>query len=605
MPDDFKVEPLQLESRLKLPQFTPTLKIILIAVGVLLLVAAGYLLFGHTTFTERNVSLSIDHPGEISSGDQVTYTVRYQNSNGIALTKAKLTFFAPPDAIILKDGKVTSQISDSVDVGTIAKNNKGEATFTLLVIGSQGSVKTARATLSYQPEGLTTQLSKTAEGAITVASLPIQLTAVAPPTVLDGQALTYLIDYRNQSQNSFSNLRARVRVPEGFIVTSATPKNSHPGEYQGEWIWDISTLAPGDGARITLQGTIHGRERETKTMTVNLQHQFGQSASASASVPPAYVDLEKAEASSVISTPLLSAGVTVQDTTDYTAHLNDSLKYKILISNNSDVDLSSLTLTAKLEGSMYDLTTIQALGAFNTPTRTMLWNSAVIPELGILRAHQSVTVPLSVRLKSAFPGTIGTGDSLLKISVHLETVNVPDIFQVDTLSADDSLITRISTATSFNQDLTVHDTRFGDGGAYPPKVGARSAFVVHWTLANPSNNVTPAKVTAILMPGVTWEQQTQAVGTQIVPKYDPKLNTITWDLGSVPTGVGVTFPPYETYFQIALVPAVNQVGQTVPLLKDIRFEGTDVFTKEKIIDTVSNTNTGSVTDSRDGGSVQP
>ncbi len=599
MPDDFKVEALRLESRLKLPQFTPTLKILLIVIGLLVVGGAGFLLFGRATFAERQVSLSLDHLGEISSGDKVTYVVHYRNDNRTALTHAKLTFFAPPEAIILKDGQVTAQISDSVDLGTLGGKEQGEKTFDLLVIGSQGSVKTARAVLSYQPDGLTTELRKTVEGAVTILSLPIQLTAVAPPTVFDGQSLTYLIDYRNQSQNSFSNLRVRVRVPEGFTVSTAAPKNSRSGDHEGEWVWDVVTLAPGDGARLTLQGTIQGRERETKTLTVNLQHQLNQSAG------PVYVDLEKAEASSVIATPLVSVGVTVQDATDYTAHLKDNLKYKILVTNNSDVDLSSLTLAAKLEGSMYDLTTIDALGAFDRKTHTVLWNSAVVPELGMLRAHQSVTVPLTVRLKSVFPGTIGTKDSLLKISVHIETVNVPDVFQVDSLSADDALITRISTATSFNQDLTVHDGRFGNPGAYPPKVDQRTALVVHWTLANPSNDVTPAKVTAVLMPGVTWENKVQAVGTPVQPSYNAKLNTITWDVGSLPGGVGVTFPSYEVYFQIAVVPAVNQVGQPIQLLKDIRFEGMDVFTKEKIVDTVSNINSGSVSDSREGGSVQP
>src|SRR3989338_9313280 len=108
--ENFKIEPLQIESRLKLPQFTPTLKILLIAAGLILLSVAGFLLLGRATFAERNVSLSIDHPGEISSGDRVTFTVRYENSNRVALNHVKLIFYAPPEAIILKEGSVIAQI---------------------------------------------------------------------------------------------------------------------------------------------------------------------------------------------------------------------------------------------------------------------------------------------------------------------------------------------------------------------------------------------------------------------------------------------------------------------------------------------------------------
>ncbi|MEK7582794.1 MAG: hypothetical protein AAB483_00075 [Patescibacteria group bacterium] len=600
---DFKIEPLGGASKLKLPAFTPTLKIILIAAGVLLLAGAGFFLFGRSTFAERNVVLTLNHPGEISSGDRVTYTVRYRNDNRLALTRAKLTFYAPPEAIILKDGNVTTQISDAIDLGTLQKESSGEKTFELLVIGSQGNVKTARVALSYQPEGLTTQLNKTIEGAITISRSPIQLTAIAPPTVLDGQALTYLIDYRNQSQETFANLRVRARIPGGFSVSSAMPKTKDPGE--GDWVWDIPTLAPGEGARITIQGTLQGKERESKTLLVNLQRQFDMPAPTGTPADPIYVTLEKAEASSVIATPLLSAQVTVQDATDYTAHLKDNLKYKILVTNNSDVDLSSLTLAAKLEGSMYDLATLESTGAFDSRTNTVFWNSAVIPELGLLRAHQNVTVSLNIRLKGAFPRTIGTKDSLLKFSSHVETANVPDIFQVDTLSADDSLITRISTATSFNHELTVRDGRFGTSGAYPPKVDQKSIFTVRWTIANPSNDVAPAKITAVLLPGVTWENKVQPVGVQVMPTYDAKTNIITWNLGTLPAGVGVAFPAYDLYFQVATTPSVNQVGSTLPLVKDIRFEGTDIITKEKIVNSLSNLSSSDVRDSSESGTVQP
>ena len=603
MQDDFKVEPLQLESRLKLPQFTPTLKIALAVGAVIILAIVLFFVFGRSTFAERNVILAIDHPSEIASGDQVTYRVRYQNDNRMALSRVRLTFYYPADAVPLKDGSIGTEISEIVDIGTIDGNSKGEKTFTALVVGSQGSIKSARVALSYNPDGLTTEIQKTADAPVTITSMPIQLTAVAPPTVLKSKSLTYIVDYRNQSPQTFTNVRILVQYPEGFTPSVIMPRSTNASAKLDHIVsWDIPSIAQGEGARMTLQGTITGNERDSKTLFVTLQRQL---ATPTGSV---YVAVEKIQTSSVITTPLLSAQLTVQDGTNYTAHLKDNLKYKILLTNNSDVDLSSITLTAKLDGSMYDFATVDSTGAFDGRTHILLWNSAVVPELGVLRAHQSITIPFTVRIKESFPSNIGTKDSLGKVSVHAETVNVPDVFQIDSLSADDELITRISTATAFNQDLTVRDGRLGapaGAGPYPPRVDQKTMFMVHWTLANPSNDVTPAKINAVLLPGVTWESKVQAVGTQIQPTYNSKTSTLTWDLGSVPNGVGIAFPAYELYFGISVTPSINQLQQTVPLLKSVQFEGTDVFTKEKIINTIPDITTGGVTDSRDGGSVQP
>src|SRR3989344_8915246 len=297
MQDDFKVEPLQLESRLKLPQFTPTLKIALAVGAVIILATVLFFVFGRSTFAERNVILAIDHPSEIASGDQVTYRVRYQNDNRMALSRVRLTFYYPADAVPLKDGSIGTEISEIVDIGTIDVNRKGEKTFTALVVGSQGSIKSARVALSYNPDGLSTETQKTADAPVTIASMPIQLTAVAPPTVLKGQSLTYIVDYRNQSPQTFTNVRILVQYPEGFTPSVIMPRSTNASAKLDHIVsWDIPSIAQGEGARMTLQGTITGNERDSKTLFVTLQRQL---ATPTGSV---YVAVEKIQTSSVITT---------------------------------------------------------------------------------------------------------------------------------------------------------------------------------------------------------------------------------------------------------------------------------------------------------------
>ena len=170
--------------------------------------------------------------------------------------------------------------------------------------------------------------------------------------------------------------------------------------------------------------------------------------------------------------------------------------------------------------------------------------------------------------------------------MRVETLNVPDVLSVDRIDAEDALVTRISTAPGFSHELLTGDSQWGSQGPYPPRVDQTTVLTSRMMLVNPAHDVISAKVTAVLLPGVTWRNQFRVVGSQVQPTYDAKTSMLTWDVGTVPSGTGAAFPAYELYFQISITPSVNQVDAPVPLLKQMVFEGTDVLTKEKIIRTI-------------------
>ncbi len=587
----FKVEPLQQTRKLRLPQFSKLLKILIITLGSLALIGIVVLLLKRDPFQENKVQLTITAPSEISAGQHVTYVVEYRNTTNMLLTDVQLSFVYPSGAVVLHEDRIVDLNRETIDLGTIEGGATGERQFSALIVGSQGNIKTARAVLSYIPEGLTSTFEQKTEASSTIISLAIALNVVAPPTVLNGQRLSYIIDYRNQSEETYRNIRIQATYPVGFTSTAGI---------QGEQSWDIAVLAPNEGGRIAIEGTLEGRERESKTLSVILQRHL--------TTPdgPVYVDFEQAESSSVITTPPLQVQTTIKGSTEYVSHVDDRLEYSIRVTNTTDADLSSLAVTVKLEGSMYDLGSIESDGSFDGRTRMILWNSAVIPELGLLRAHQSVAIPFRVKTKTTFPTTSsGVNNAFVKAIVTVETFNVPEVFHLPSLTARDELTTRITTAVTFDARLLLQDSQFGATTPYPPRVNQTSNFTIRYVVRNPSSELRPAKVTALLPPGVTWTEKVRVVGTQVQPVYTSRTSTLTWDLGIVPAGVGATFPAYELYFQVAITPSENQVGRAVELLDSIFFEGTDVFTKEIIKISVPSLNSSSTGEIGNDGSVQP
>lgn len=605
---DFKIEPLQnpnvtqpqSESRrpvLDLIKDKINIKHVVAGLGLILLVAIIFFFIGKDSFNEGDVELKIESVTETTSGDLVTYKVTYKNDNDINLTDAKLNILYPKDSIAVKDGNITELTAENFDIGQIDDGKSGERELSAYIVGDKGSIGTLKAILTYEAGNLSSTFRKEAIFATTIVNLAVPITLVATPTIVSGQNTSYLIDYRNQSGQDLENLRFLVKFPQGFTPSRFSPQPSvRP---TGQAIWDVTKLKQGDGSRITIEGRLTGGEREAKVVLVTLQKKITTPSG------DVYVDFQKSEASSVISTPPLSLVLRLNDSDNYVAHLADALHYKLRFQNNNSEDISGLSLSVRLDGNMYDFATIRSDGFFDGRLNTIFWNASTTPALNILQANQFGTVEFEVRLKSGFSSGLDASDSLIKASAHLETSNVPANIDLDKLSSDDEIITRISTAPTFDQKLFVNDSVLGSSGPYPPKINQKTAFNARWDLVNPANDVSSAKITATLAPGVVWENKVRVSGTSVQPTYNSRLNTVTWDLDTLPVGTGINFPIYEAFFQISITPSVNQAGQSPPLLKNVRFDGVDTFTKEKIARTIFDMTTNNMSDSTQGGTVQP
>ncbi len=548
------------------------------------------------SFSESSVELKIDAPSEIKSGDLETYKVTLNNKSQVDLSEVKMTAIYPTDSIVSKDGDIMKVNTENIDLGTVNTKTSVERELTAYIVGDRGNVKNFKISITYKAGKLSSTFQKDVTLATTINTLSVPITLVATPTIIAGQTTSYLLDYRNQSDQDLSNLRFLVKYPTGFTATKFSPQ--YTSHMTGQDSWDIESLKQGDGSRITIQGILNGKERETKTVSVTLQKKITTPSG------DVYVDFEKSEASSVISTPPLSLDVSVNDSSDYIAHLGDTLRYKLTFHNNSGADLTGLTLSANLNGNMYDFSTVKSDGFFDGRLNTITWNASTTPLLNSLANGQSGVISFEVHLKPNFSGSMGASDSFIKSSAHIETPNVPSQLDLDKLSADDELVTRISTAPTFDQKLLVKDSVFGPSGPFPPKVNQKTTFTIRWNLLNPSSDVTQAKISATLAPGVDWENRVRVNGTLIQPTYNTRQNSVVWDLGTLPGGAGINTPSFETYFQISITPSVNQAGDSVQLMKNVRFDGVDSFTKEKISRTISDIGTSNTNDSNAGGSVQ-
>lgn len=562
-----------------------------ITAGALGIISVLLFFFGGSSFTESGVILTMTGPNQASVGDEVVYKVHYQNNTKTALRNLKLSFTYPQSSAVLVDGQIVTNNGNvqTVDEPDLASGASKDEEFHSFLVGDKGNIKVAIVKLEFNAGDLRSTFEKSAQLSTTISDVPISLTFVGPPTAVSGQAVTYLLDYRNQSADDISGLQLTLAYPDGFKVTKVSP-----GATAGNTIWSVPLVKKGLGARITIQGTLTGRQGDSKAFNVSLQRNINGT----------YVDYEKTNVTTVISSPLLNIDTTVNGSADYISHAGDTLLYSIQYTNASNFTFSGLTLTAKLAGSMYDFSSLSTHGGFyDSSTGTINWNSTVVPAFDSLTPRATGIIVFSIKLKSM--GGSGSSNTLAHATITLATDNVPDAVNVDKISVSDDLLTKITSQPTFTQKMYYNDASFGSSGPMPPQAGKSTTFTIHWIVTNPGNDLSSAKIVGTLPQGVTWKNVVSVGSGQAQPTFNRNTSQIVWNIGTLPYGIGTSgTSAYELVFQVGVTPSPTQIGQAIPVITNTTLSGVDSFTQQNIGVSNLDLNTNLTIDQPGNGTVQ-
>lgn len=549
---------------------------------LLVIFAAINFLLRRVPFREGNVLMKIELPETVVAGEKMEYKIKIENKNKVSLLNSKLTVFYPEKSIVLnQENNPVDSLVDNIDIGTIESKSEKELNLKSIITGEPGEIKKIKAVLTYKIPKSKTVFEKTTEEGLTISRLRIPTTFVGPPNAISGQSIQLIFDFRNEGEDDINDLRVKFIYPDGFDFSKSSPLTSEDNN-----IWNIAVLEAGNGKRILVDGRISGLENETKSFIAILQRKIGDK----------FVDLQRNSTQLVISNPLLSVNISVNNKEEFIAQAGDVMNYIIKFSNNSSNNFSALELKASLSGAMVDFSTVDTDGFFNETTKTILWNAAVNPLLSNLGPNQEGEVRFKIKLKNDFPKVFGSKNLFVKVDAVLETPTVPPDFHLEKVSAKDSLITKISSKLDFESLAFYDDSDIRNSGPVPPRVGQKTTYTIHWRIINEGNDLVNVRVSSFLMPGISWEDNFKASPNQPDPVYDSRTGEVVWSLPVVPAGSGSYLPKFDLAFQVGLIPGSNQSGKNMEILKDVKFEAVDNFTNKSIVITKPGINTGNIKD---------
>ena len=541
------------------------------------------------SFRDKDVILEIEGPTQVVVGNEVVYKLKYSNNTKLTLKDMKFTFFYPIESVVVKDGFLQDELTEKFTIDSLDPKESGIKEFKAFIVGDRGDIKDAKVNLSFKAGSLRSEFEKQAKLTTTVVSVPISLTLVAPPNVILNQVFTYILDYRNESQDTVSNLLLEFDYPDGF---SPSEYSSNPDESNNRW--RIASLKKGSGGRITIQGKLDGREGESKSIAVTLKRKINDQ----------YINFERATSLSVVASSLLDIGISVNDSRNYVANPGDTLNYSISYKNTSTAILNDMNLSVKLDGDMYDLPILDTGGGFfDSSSRTIIWNSSNTYGLTSFNPNSQGRVSFNVKLKSDL-SLQGSNTLFVKATARLSTPNVPENIDGREVSAVSSLVTNITSQPTLTQLAYYSDPNFGSSGPLPPQANQETVFTIRWQITNPGNDLSDAKVLAILPDGVIWKNVFSSNLNLNEPAYNKNLSEVSWTLNTLPHGIGSLLPKHELAFQVGIKPIPADKDKVLTLIRDIKLIGVDSVTKQNIVVRVPNATADNLVDRPNEGMVQ-
>lgn len=524
-------------------------------------------------FTASNVSVTISGPKEVASGETVKYVFEYSNGNILGVKNAELRVSFPDSFKAEAGGYVQSGSSLlTIPLGELAGKSVGRAEVSGKFYGLKGELVYPKVVFRYTPSNMGGAFEAEAQIGVTIALSPLAIDIIVPQEAASGNEVTYIVNYRNDSDLDFSGLRINAEYPEGFRFSGADPA---PGE--GETVWKIGNVLSHGSGTIAIRGTLSGTRDQAKTFRAVFGIVKGDGT---------FLAYDQGERVTRIVASPLSIVQTVNGKIDLSVNPGDALTYRLRYSNDGSVGLRDVIIAAEVSSPFLDMATLSpGVGKYDAANNRIVWRASDVPGLSLVGPQKGGEVSFSISVRKNI-GTSGTEGKDLSVRA-VAKIDSPDIALRDKVASSNVLETKINSVVFFDVNGYYFDGAVPNSGPIPPKVGQETTYTIHLIATNYLNDLGQARVTASLPTGVKFLGKKLSDDESI--DYNDRTGALVWNIGNIPGGGKHV---REVIFQVSITPAPNEAGSSSKLLQNAVFEGTDFFTQHSFrIDRGSKTTT--------------
>jgi len=533
---------------------------------------ASYMFFAAgNTVSNDNIEIAILGNAFTAGGEELPLQIGITNKNNSVLELVDLVVEYPKSS----SGDLSSEterIRESL--GSIPAGGIRNENVKIIIFGEQNSVRPIRVFIEYRVEGSNAIFVKEKFHEVTINSTPINLSVEAPATASPNQDINFKVKATLNATNPASKILLRIDYPIGFQFTSAKPAPSY-----GNNVWDLGDLAPGSERDIDISGKmLDVYDGEDKVFHI---WSGSQSPTDKAVIGVVFNSMAQTIAikKSSIEARLYINNVYARE---YATDARTPVYGEIHWANNLDTKINDLEIRARITGNAVDRKTISARqGFYNSSKNEIVWDKNSTNNFDEVSPGDSGVVTFSVLPLPLFSGTSGMMvDPSMKIEIVVAGKQALSGFEFTDLTNSESAVVKVITDVGFATKGLYYSGPFKNTGPIPPKVEQDTTYTIVWSLSNTANNISKGVVKSSLPSWVNFGNSISPPSENLT--FNASTKEITWNVGNLPKGTGISTPSREVAFSVVLTPSLSQLDSSPVLVNDAVLTGHDDFANVNI-----------------------
>lgn len=545
-------------------------------IGVLLVVVGGliYYLFSRSEVNvSRAVTMRIEYPSDVGSGETTIWKVVYENTSAVPVESAELTFDFPKGTLSPLDiGKPQANYRGKVGIGTIAPGEKGEKEFSGVLFGEVGSKLNGKATLEFRPQNSSARFESSATYEVNIVRSQLQVVIEAPDELQGNIESNITIRVTSNSNIAYENLMLGVEIPSGFTLVRA-----RPSAIEEKNVWSIGNLQPNEEREIVLTGKFADDlvDPQTFRVRVGLRERFSD----------AWTVFSETTKTLAVSEPFLFVQHRLENIEGTIVRPGDTITVNVYYKNNLSMKVTNASIETVLDGAALDLARMRSVDG-TLSGNTIRWIASRTPQLSAIEPGEEGRVSFAIPIKRPIPVNSASDRDITVTFRSKIYANQSIPGSTAPLEHNTSLTLKVATAVTFQQSAA----NVAGGGPYPPKVGEATTYKVTWQLLSQTSDVRNIVVEASLPTYVQWKGIVTPDGEDV--RFDPTSGRVTWNLALLQAGTGVLRPPKTVTFQVGVTPPATSINKEAEVISGATLIGKDSFTGLDVSGTSRASDTG-------------
>jgi len=491
-----------------------TKKKTIILVSVFLVALIGtfiYFFFFKNTFSKEDIVLQISGPQDIVAGKEISWVVSIKNQSEITIENLELVFEYPEGAF---DDEGSIKKKEKRIIKKIAGGEEKTETFSGLIFGAKEEIKTAKASLTYNPEGLSAFFQNDTSFSTRISDTSIVFLMDTPLKVEPGEKISISFSWQSGFSFPLKNVQIRFLPPEGFEKISNNTEEER--KESGKFIFDIGSVNENEGGKRQIEGLLNGEVGDEKLFKI----EFGIFDEKLYE----FIPLASIEKIVKIKTSTLDASIKVNGETNYVASPGENLAFIVNFMNTGEDIYRGLSLSVELESDVLDFSTLRAPGG-KIEGKKITFSSDNFPDLLFLGPYGDGSVGFTINLKD-YDESFYKENAIIKETIKIGTI-------------EKSFQTKVSSKLSFKEkiysksELLPQDVRsVFNVNISSITIGKENDFVIGFKIENRGNQLTGVKISGRLPAAVSFINK--SVPENIEINFNEQTRELVLNIGNIP-----------------------------------------------------------------------